>query len=452
MEFAFSYKHRETRRDILKLAWPSILEQMLIMLVGMVTTILVGRIGSAAIVAVGMVNMIIFFIQAVFAALSTGATVLVARLTGEEDMAKAKDATRQSLILSVGLSVAITLLCYIFALPILRLFLGKAEQDVFQLAVLFYKVTLISLPFLIINIVVGGAFRGAGDTKTPMYISLIVNVINVILGYFLIFGGSTLKPLGVVGAGLAISVSRAIGTVMILWILYTGNTVIGLSLKDGFSLDMDLIRRIFRVGLPAFLEQVVMQGGFLAMQVLVVSMGTVASAVYQIGNSVNSLAFMPIFGFSLAATTLVGQNLGRGDPDKAEECSLQTLYISVVLISIIGLILFVFARQLASLYSKEAEVIELGSKIIRIYALGEPLLAVMSVISAILRGAGDIQYIMYTSIIGIWTLRVVLSYILHKYFHMGVIGVWIAVIADFTVRAALYWFRFKKGKWKYIRV
>jgi putative MATE family efflux protein len=452
MEFAFSYKHKEIRRDILKLAWPSILEQMLIMLVGMVTTILVGRIGNAAIVAVGMVNMIIFFIQAVFAALSTGATVLVARLTGEEDMAKAKDATRQSLILSVGLSVTITLLCYIFALPILRLFLGRAEADVFQLSVLFYKVTLISLPFLIINIVVGGAFRGAGDTKTPMYISLIINVINVILGYFLIFGGGILKPLGVVGAGMAISISRAIGTVMILWILYAGNTVIGLSIKDGFSLNMDLIRRIFRVGLPASLEQVVMQGGFLAMQVLVVSMGTVASAVYQIGNSVNSLAFMPIFGFSLAATTLVGQNLGRGDPDKAEECSLQTLYISIILISIIGLILFVFARQLASLYSKDLEVIDLGSKIIRIYALGEPLLAVMSVISAILRGAGDIKYIMYTSIVGIWTFRVALSYVLHTYFHTGVVGVWVAVIIDFTIRAALYWFRFKKGKWKYIRI
>lgn len=452
MNLCSTSSSREIRKGVFQLAWPSITEQMLIMMVGIVSMIMVGHIGKEAIVAVGMVNMLIFFIQAVFAALSTGATVLVARLTGEEDMSKAREATLQSVIIAVVSSVLMMLLCYIFTQPILRLFLNGAEQSVLALSLVFYQWTIISLPFLIVNIVVGGAFRGAGDTRTPMYVSIIVNIINVVLGFILIIGIGPMKSMGVFGAAIAITVSRGVGGLLLLGILYFGNTPIRLHLKDGFRINVDMIRRIFHVGLPASLEQIVMQGGFLIMQVIVISMGTVASAVYQISNSINSIAFMPIFGFAIAVITLTGQHLGRKDPEMAERCAIQTLYICLAVISTLGILLFIFAKQLMYLYTNDPEVVALGIVIIRILSFGEPLLAVLNVMAAVLRGAGDIKYIMYTSIIGIWCFRIVITYIMHRFFGIGVVGVWIAIVIDFIIRACLYWFRFRAGKWKTIQV
>lgn len=442
----------DLRKDIYGLAWPSIIEQLLIMLVGIVSTIFVGRLGKEELAAAGIVNNIIFFYQAMFAALSTGATAIVAREIGQNDMLKAKRVAEQSAVISIVLSIGFTAISYIFAVPILKLFLMGADRSVFDAALSFYEIAILGLPFVIISIVIGGAVRGAGDTRTPMYVSFLENIINVILSYVLIFGYGPVQPMGFFGAAIAVTTSRALSGAAMLVILYYGRTPVSLRRRPSFVYDANIIRRIFNVGIPASLEQIIMQGGFLMMQILVISMGTVHSAVYQIGMSVNSLAFMPIFGFALAATTLVGQSLGKNEPDTAEAYALQTNYICVVLISIIGVFLFVFSKQLAALYSPDPQVINLGSIVIKVFAVGEPLLAIMSVVSAVLRGAGDTKYIMYTSFIGMWVFRVFVSFLLQKYFGLGVIGVWMAIIADFVTRAAMYWVRFKNGKWKYIQV
>jgi putative MATE family efflux protein len=440
------------RGEIYRLAWPSIVEQLLVMAVGMVSTMFVGQLSAQALVAVGLINMVVMFIQSVFAALSTGTTVVVARLTGEQDSDGVNITVSQSLTMSFICSLVVTLFCYLFADQILALFLGNAEPQVFDAARLYFLRSLISLPFMMISIIMGGALRGAGDTRTPMYSAGVANIVNVILSFVLIFGFGPIEARGIYGAAESVVISRAFGLVVILVALFTGKCVLKPSWKRMLKADIDIIKRILFVGLPASLEQVIMQGGFLTMQLLVVWMGTVEAAVYQIGMSVNSLAFMPIFGLALSATTLVGQNLGANDPEKAEKSGLQTMYISVALISAIAVLMFVFSRELASLYSSDPEVIELGSKVIRIFAIAEPSLAVMNVMSAVLRGAGDIRYIMFTSLVSIWGIRVLLSYILERFFQMGIIGMWYAIFIDLSVRALLYWIRFKAGKWKHIRV
>lgn len=440
------------RAEIYRLAWPSIVEQLLVMAVGMVSTMFVGQLSAQALVAVGLINMVVMFIQSVFAALSTGTTVVVARLTGEQDPEGVNITVSQSLTLSVISSLVVTLVCYIFADGILALFLGNAEPQVFYDARLYFLRTLISLPFMMISIIMGGALRGAGDTRTPMYSAGVSNIVNIILGYVLIFGFGPIEARGIYGAAEAVVIARGSGLIIIIFALFTGKCVLKPTLHRMLKVDVEVVKRILFVGLPASLEQVIMQGGFLTMQLLVVWMGTVEAAVYQIGMSVNSLAFMPIFGFALSATTLVGQNLGANDPEKAEKSGLQTMYISVVLISAIAVLMFVFSRELASLYSSDPEVIELGSAVIRIFAIAEPSLAVMNVMSAVLRGAGDIRYIMFTSLVSIWGIRILLSYILERFFQMGVIGMWYAIFIDLSVRALLYWIRFKAGKWKHIRI
>jgi len=422
------------------------------MAVGMVSTMFVGQLSVEALVAVGLINMIVMFIQSVFAALSTGTTVVVARLTGEQDSDGVNMTVSQSLTLSIICSLVLTLFCYIFADQLLGLFLGNAEPQVFETARLYFLRTLISLPFMMISIIMGGALRGAGDTRTPMYAAGVSNIVNVILSFVLIFGFGPIEARGIYGAAEAVVVARAFGLIVTLFVLFTGKCVLKPTWQRMIKAEIDIIKKILFVGLPASLEQVIMQGGFLVMQLLVVWMGTVEAAVYQIGMSVNSLAFMPVFGLALSATTLVGQNLGAKDPDKAEKSGLQTMYISVVLISVIAVLMFVFSRELASLYSSDPEVIELGSAVIRIFAIAEPSLAVMNVMSASLRGAGDIRFIMFTSLVSIWGIRVFLSYILERFFQMGIIGMWYAIFIDLSVRALFYWLRFRAGKWKHIRI
>jgi len=443
---------RPLRGEIYRLAWPSIVEQLLVMAVGMVSTMFVGQLSREALVAVGLINMMVMFIQSVFAALSTGTTVLVARLTGEQDPDGVNMTVSQSLTLSVVSSLLTTALCYIFADQLLALFLGNAQPGVIDAAKTYFMVTLISLPFMMISIIMGGALRGAGDTRTPMYSAGIANIVNVALSYVLIFGFGGIEARGIYGAGEAVVIARGFGLLVIVYSLFAGRCVLKPSWRRLFKADIPIIKKILYVGLPASLEQGIMQGGFLVMQLLTIWMGTVAAAVYQIGMSVNSLAFMPVFGVALSATTLVGQNLGANDPEKAERCGLQTMYVSVALISVIAVLMFVFSRELASLYSNDPEVIELGSRVIRIFAVAEPSLAVMNVMSAVLRGAGDIRFIMFTSMGSIWGIRIFLSYLLEVYFQMGVIGMWYAIMIDLTVRAIVYWLRFKAGKWKLIRI
>lgn len=439
------------KSNILKLAIPATLEQILIMVVGVVSTIFMGRIGKEALSAVGLINILTNFILALFTALSTGSTVLVARLIGEKNLKGAREAVKQSLAIAIVSSTFVTILCYISADRIINLLFSQADREVIRLALIYFRITLYSFPLLLINTIVSGVLRGAGDTKTPMKVAYVVNIINVILSPVLIFGVHTylltIRPLGLVGAGIAVSIARAIGGITIL-IALLRNKIIPTEFIKGFSFNFAIIKRMLRVGIPAALEQFIMQGGFLLLQMIISGMGTVAIAVYQIGMSINSISFMPVWGFSMAATTLVGQSLGALKPDLAEEYVKRILKMSLILICILGSMNFSLSRQLVSIYSSDPEIIRIGNFAIKILSLSLPFLCLVSVISSSLRGAGDIIYVTITTFIGIWGFRITLAMLFNRLFNLNIYGVWIAVCIDFAIRGLLYLARFRRGRWK----
>ncbi|MDI3518167.1 MAG: hypothetical protein PWQ34_314 [Caldanaerobacter sp.] len=450
-------ERRNVAKEVMEIAWPSIAEQMLVMAVGMISTIFVGRISAAALAAVGLINMVIFFLQAVFAGLSTGVTVVVARLVGEEDIEGVKTATSQSFIMAVFLTLLFTLLGYAFDIPIIKTLFGKIEPEVFEFAILYYRIALIGFPFMVIALILGGALRGAGDTKTPMYVTAVVNIINLILNALLVFGVPykgryLIPPFGVKGAAFSVTAARIVGGILLPYLIYSGKNQAGIAIRGPFKLDFDMMKRIIKIGVPASLEQLVMQGGFLVVQIIVSTMGTTAIAVYQIGMNANSLAFMPIFGFSIAATALVGRSLGAEEFDMAETYAKVSRNISVVVISVIGVFMFVFSKQLAALYTTDPEVIRVSASILKIFAVVEPFLAIMVVMAGVLRAAGDISYVVVTTVVGLWLFRIVLGSFLAKNFGMDIYGIWIGVFTDFIVRSIMYIFRFRAGKWKYIKV
>lgn len=446
---------KNTDREIIKLAWPSITEQILEMMVAMVSTIFMGRIGTDAVAAVGMVNMLIGFLQTVFSGLSIGTTVIIARVTGEGDKTEAKRALIQSMYMAIVVGILLAVLGRVFSASILKLFFGGAEIKVFNIGISYFNIVLINLPFFVLDIIVSGAMRGAGDTKTPMVITGGVNILNVILNTVLIFGVQAfhIPALGVAGSAIAVTVSRIIGVSIRVMVLYNRKGLkLNLSLKDDYSIKPELMKRIINIGVPGFIEQAVMQGGFLVVQIIIVSIGTVAMAAYQIGINVNALAFFPIFGFAIANTTLVGQSLGEKHYKKAENYSYEGLKLTMIVGFAIGILMIIFAKPLAWLYSNDPLVIKESVGLIRTFGILEPLLAILNLCSATLKAAGDINYVMVSSFVGLWTCRVFVCFALVRWFGFGMTAVMIGIFLDFSTRSFMYLTRMNKGKWKYLRV
>lgn len=442
------------RLKILNIALPCAFEQVLLMVVGVVSTVFVGRLSSEALSAVGLVNTMVNFILVLFTALSTGSTVLVARLIGENNLRGAKTASKQSLMAGVSAAIFITAAIYASSGFLLKLFFSSAEPEVLEMALIYFRIILYSFPLLLANVIVGGILRGAGDTKTPMYVAYIVNIINVALSFILIFGVDlrflTVEGMGIKGAAIAVTSARAFGGILILSTLLRPKGIINVDIKERLSYDMLVIRRITKIGFPAAIEQIIVQGGLLILQVVISGMGTNAIAVYQIGMSIYSISWMPVWGFAIAATTLVGQSMGAKKPDLAEVYGWSILKMGMVIIMCLGIITFIFSAPLVKIYSTDPQVIALGALSIKIFALSMPFLCVSQIFASALRGAGDLIYTMITSFVGIWGFRLLLTVVVDRLFSLGINSVWVAICFDFAIRATMYMIRFKKGMWKKI--
>lgn len=447
--------NRTADREIIELAWPSITEQILEMFVGMASVMFMGWVGTEAVAAVAVVNMLMAFLQTVFSGLAIGTTVIIARVTGEGNKLEAKNTLVQSGYMAIITGILLMVVGKVFSFPILNLFLGGAEASVFNLGFTYFSIVLFSLPFFVLDIIVSGAMRGAGDTKTPMMITGGVNIINIILNIMLIFGVPFLHipALGVAGSAIAVTVSRIIGVTARVLVLYIRKGIrLNMSLKDDYSIRPILMKRIINIGVPGFIEQAVMQGGFLILQVIIVTMGTTAMAAYQIGININALVFFPIFGFAVANTTLVGQSLGEKQYDRANTYAYESLKITMMLGFVLGILMFAFAPQLAGMYTKDPEVIKESVGIVRTLGILEPLLGVLNICSSTLKAAGDIKYVMATSFVGLWSLRVLPSFAMHSLMGLGLTAVMIGIVLDFSARSIMYLIRMNKGKWKFLKV
>ncbi|MEI6875215.1 MAG: MATE family efflux transporter [Spirochaetota bacterium] len=440
------YSRSQVYRGIFALAWPSILEQILAMTVGIVSTAFVGRIGTRELAAVGLVGMIVIFIQTIFVGLATGSTVLIARMTGEGDHRGAKQALIQSLFVGAASGILITVIALAAARPLLGLFLAGTDPEVLRIGLSYYLIVMIGTPFMVFDLVVAGAVRGSGDTRTPMLVSLGVNALNILLNAILV------PRLGVAGSAIAVMTSRIVGGIARVVVVFLKPGPVRLGRGDTFVIDMSLVVRILRIGFPAFIEQMVMQGGFLMMQVIIIDIGVVSSAAFQVGINVNSFAFMPVFGLSIAVTMMVGQSLGRGDLRGAGILAFESNVLGVLLISAIGVANLILSRWLSSLFTIDPAVITLGASMIALFAIVDPFLGVMNMSAGVLRAAGDIVYVTVTALVGLWVFRIGVALLLARFFNLGILGVMIGIALDFIVRAGMYGFRVRAGRWKHLKV
>ncbi len=436
------------RRRVLDLAGPALVEMLLVTLVSMADMIMVGRIGPAAIAAVGLTNQPVFFATAVFMALNVGTTAVIARAIGASEEATANNALRQSFMLTTIMGIGVSVLGLVFARGVLVLM--GAEQDVIPMGVAYMKIVSAGAIFMLLTMSVAAALRGAGDTRTPMKVNTFCNILNVFGNYVLIYGKLGFPRMGVAGAALSTSISRAIAFILIMRVVTGGR--FALHLSGPLRLDFPLIKRIVNVGIPAAIEQLVLRGGQLAYLRIVAGFGTAVVAAHQIAMNIVSLSFMPGMAFAVAATTLVGQGLGACRPDLAEKGALETRRIGMMISGFMALVFILFGRYIAVLYSNDPTVVAKTALVLRIIGLVQPAQSTQFILAGGLRGAGDTKWPLYSTAIGIWGFRVVLGYILAVVLDMELVGAWLAMAIDQLVRSAIILFRFRSGRWKLAKV
>ncbi len=441
---------RIIRSGIFNLAWPAITEMILMTITQIVDMLMVGRLGPAAIAAVGIANQPSFFIMAVFQALAVGTTAVVARMTGSGDRESAGNVLRQSVILALGMGL-FTSIFFLVISPSIITFMG-AEPEVYGPSLGYFRIVVGGMIFTALTIIFVAALRGAGDTRTPMLVRGVANILNVILNYLLIFGAFGFPRLEVMGAATGTILSRVFTVVVLYWAIRRNWTPLRWRGSLVGRLDMAVVRRIVGVGIPAAAEQIIMRSGQLIFVKTVAGMGTAAMASHQIAMNVESLSIMPGFGFSVAATTLVGQHLGARRPLWAERAGLTTSRVALISMSVMGVLLFAFGPSVVHLYTDDPEVIRLGGMALRILALAQPFCAISFTMAGALRGAGDTRFVMVSTALGIWGVRLVAAYVLGVVLGFGVPGAWIGLVADQVLRSTLTRLRFLGGKWKGIRV
>ncbi|MDP2871451.1 MAG: MATE family efflux transporter [Bacillota bacterium] len=444
----------DLRASVLFLAVPAVMRNLLQTVIQMVSLMIVGSLGSSAVASVGVANRIFFVIIGVLSALSVGATALVARHIGAGDREGAERVVGQAVLFSILVGVTMAILGATLATPAMRWMMQMQEEmdmEVVRQGADYIRVVCLSMSVGVLLFMGNAVLQGAGDMKTPLYVMSGVNLVNLLIAWLLVQGIGPFPALGVLGAGYAAAIARALGGVVSFAILAHPRAAIGFKLRSLFRPDYAVLGGILHIGIPAAMEQLIHQGSQIIYTVFIAGMGTASIAANSIAMSIQSLSFMPGMGFGLAATALVGQCLGAGKPKRAEEAGYESLRMGMVAAGLAAALFLFLPVPLARMYSAERDVVALTASCLRISAVAQPSLAIIQVLAGGLRGAGDTRWVMYVAAAGNWGVRLVGSWILGVHLGWGLVGVWVAMALDQLLRGGLTWYRYRSGHWKTVK-
>ncbi len=437
-------------KNIIQLALPIALENVLHMAVFIVDIIMVGRLGTTAVAAVGLAGALNFVITMIFCALNAGTTALVARNFGAEEKAEAQTVAGQSLLLAIILGLIISPLIFYFASDILILM--SAEESVVTLGSTYLKIVLSFLVLRLIILTGTAVFRGAGDTRTPMIITLVMNCANILFNWLLIFGIWIFPRMGVEGAAWATSIAYIIGASLIFYKLLSKKSILSINLKNIISINKSIIQRILRISLPATLDAFLTQIGYLFFIKIVAMLGTVALAAHQIAIRIEAISFMPGYALAIATATLVGQSIGAKKIELARLSMKRNCQIALMMMGFFAFIFLAFAKPMAKVFHPEQDVLALSAFCIMIAAIEQPALAIYMVYAGGLRGAGDTLSPMIVTIVGTLCFHLPVAYIFGIVLEWGLAGIWFGAAIGWILRSIAVYVLFRSGRWKKIKI
>lgn len=435
----------EILKKTLRIAWPAVAESVLVFLVGMIDMMMVGSLGKEAIAAVGLTTQPKFIALCLFMSLNVAISAIVAHRKGQNDKESAQRVLVQALVIVVCLAAVISVLCIVFADPILKL--AGTQADTHQLAASYFKIIMMGMIFQVVMLVINAAQRGAGNTKISMRTNIVANLINVVLNYLLIGGNLGFPRLGIQGAAIATVTGIVVGCGMSIFSVMNKKSFLTLQGVKRIQFDSETIKSILSLGSSTLTEQVFMRIGFLLYSRIIADLGTDSFAAHQIAINVLSLSFAFGDGLGSASVALVGQSLGAKRRDLARIYTRTTLRIGVLLTIAIATFYFTAGRFMYSLYTDDATVLSLCMKLLPISVATVFFQVPQVIYGGCLRGAGDAKYMALVSMINLAIVRPIISWILCYPVGLGVIGAWIGLFADQIMRMAFATMRMRGDKW-----
>ena len=439
-------QHMFSNRMICSLLIPVVLEQLLNSIMGTADTMMVSNVGSAAISAVSLVDSINVLVIQAFSALAAGGAIICAQYIGQRNKEKANESARQVLFIITAISVAVSLICLVFQKPLLRLIFGSVEPAVMRASETYFFYTALSFPFIAAYDSAASIFRAQDNTKGPMIISMISNVMNIAGNAVMIW----VFHMGVAGAALSTLISRIFCAVVVIIQLRKEKEGQEIVVRDYFEIrpDWSMIRRILGLGIPSGIENSMFQLGKLAIQSTVSTLGTTAIAAQAMTNILENLNGIAAIGVGVGLMTIVGQCLGAGRQDEAVYYIKKLCVIAEVIIIISCLGVFALTKPITILGGMEKESADMCFHMVMWITIVKPLVWIMAFIPGYgLRAAGDVKFSMIVSCCTMWACSFCLCVFLIRVMGFGPMGVWIGMFADWTLRGIIFTWRFHSRKW-----
>ena len=439
-------QHMFSNRMICSLLIPVVLEQLLNSIMGTADTMMVSNVGSAAISAVSLVDSINVLVIQAFSALAAGGAIICAQYIGQRNKEKANESARQVLFIITAISVAVSLICLVLQKPLLRLIFGSVEPAVMRASETYFFYTALSFPFIAAYDSAASIFRAQDNTKGPMIISMISNVMNIAGNAVMIW----VFHMGVAGAALSTLISRIFCAVVVIIQLRKEREGQEIVVRDYFKIrpDWSMIRRILGLGIPSGIENSMFQLGKLAIQSTVSTLGTAAIAAQAMTNILENLNGIAAIGVGVGLMTIVGQCLGAGRQDEAVYYIKKLCVIAEVIIIISCLGVFALTKPITILGGMEKESADMCFHMVMWITIVKPLVWIMAFIPGYgLRAAGDVKFSMIVSCCTMWACRFCLCVFLIRVMGFGPMGVWIGMFADWTLRGIIFTWRFHSRKW-----
>lgn len=432
-------------KSLYKLIFPLIIEQFLLVTVGLVDSIMIASIGESAVSAVSLVDSINILIINIFTALATGGAVVAGQYLGQKKEDKACESADQLILFLFLSSITVMIIGYLSKYFILHVVFGHIEQDVMNYSDTYLTIVFMSIPF--IAIYNGGAalFRAMGNSKITMKISIMMNLINFIGNYILLY----IFKIGIAGAAIPTVFSRVVAAVVILILIRNNNLQIHLSKKICKKFDKMLIKKILYIGVPNGLENGMFQLGKIIVLNLIATFGTSAIAANAVSNSVSLFQIIPGLAIGQATLSVISQCIGAGDYNQTQYYTKKLIKISTICIIIGVIITFISMPLVLKAYNLSDYTANISRTIILYHGIiSITIWTVSFVLPNTLRAANDVKFCMVVATLSMWIFRIGFSYVLGRYMNMGVFGVWVAMSIDWVFRAIFFITRYRGSKWR----
>ncbi len=435
---------KRIRKEILILILPIILENILQISAGIISTAMIGRLTSADVSGQGICLRLTDTLWCLYKGISIGATVLVARAYGEKNYNKGRYIITQTFLTAVPLSLIFALILTLYPLTFLHFF--TENPLILGQALKFMRIIVFGFPFVISMQIVTAAFQGHGDTKTPMFIALLVNIINIGLGRVFIFGLWGIPSLGISGAALSLVISQGSGALTGIYLLYRKK---GLLYRKEKTLkmaqpDSRIIREIYHIGLPASFESMFWQFSAIILSKIILSYGDMPFAAYQLGIQAETITEMPAIGFGIAATTLTGKAIGMQNPELGRRYFKQLIRLSLSISIVTSFLLIFFPGGFMNLMTDKPELKDIGILYVFIMGFIQIPQNLSRIYNGVIRAVGFPRIPMYVAGIGIWGFRIPFAFLTAYVFHWDILLIWLCIALDQAIRYILSVFIYKK--------